>query len=239
MNLYEYEERTALLSGKSKLDQATQQPLNNQQTIFRRYDYQNQTTTYFYRTNEQLIGKCAKPVLIKKNYRLGTRSLNTLSLLNLASKAARKEVYLLKKPQNNLLQHDFQEFLITRLLLLCKSAEFLHLPLEQERVSKENNLCDSLIYTHFTTKPVLHFTFLPENATVVRTFIANLDTYAQEFDMEEAQDFLSFPITHDQHHQVTQQLGGTCPCDPIQARNQYLNNWTLNYPSDQWRRTPL
>ncbi|CAG8595824.1 11079_t:CDS:2 [Ambispora leptoticha] len=216
-------ERTAQLIGKSKLDQITQQPLNNQQTIFRRYDYQNQITTYFYRTHEKLVGQCAKPVLIKKNYRLGTRSLNPLSLLNLASKEVRKEVYLFKKPKNNPVQHDFQEFLITRLLLLCSKAEFLHLPLEQEQVFKENGTCDNLVYHHFKTKPVLHFQFTPKNAPVVRSFIANLDTYAQDYDLEESQDFYSYPITHDAKHEITKQLTGLCGCE-IRARNQYLNN---------------
>ncbi|CAG8645494.1 9120_t:CDS:2 [Ambispora leptoticha] len=165
-------ERTAQLIGKSKLDQITQQPLNNQQTIFRRYDYQNQITTYFYRTHEKLPAK--QPV---------------------------KKFTFSKKPKKPAVQHDFQEFLITRLLLLCSKAEFLHLPLEQERVFKEN-----------------------ENAMVVRSFIAKLDTYAQEYDLEESQAFYAYPITHDQQHETMLQLGGTCPCDPARARNQYLNN---------------
>jgi hypothetical protein len=224
LNLYEYHQKPALLIGNHKLDAATGQHLARNQHIFRHYDYQTQATTYFYKTNERLVGKCSKPTLIKKNYRLGTRSLNPLSLLNLASKHNKKEAYLFKKPKKPTVQQDFQEFLIIRLLLLCKSAEFVHLPLEQDKVPKENQQCSSTIYTHFTTKPVLHFSFLPENAAVVRAFIAKLDTYALEFDMEESQTFYSYPITHDQKHQTLAQLGGSCPCDPAQARNQYLNN---------------
>jgi hypothetical protein len=96
--------------------------------------------------------------------------------------------------------------------------------LEQDHVPKEANSCNGLIYTHFTTKPVLRFTFAPEQAQIVRNFIAKLDTYATEFDMEEAKDFYSYPIAHDRKHQAIQQSDGTCPCDPIPARNQYLNN---------------
>jgi len=212
-----------LLIGRHKLDAQTAQHLPKNQKVFRNYDYQTQQTSYFYKTNEQLVGKCANPILIKKNYRLGTRTLNPLSLLSLASKHSKKELYQFKKPKQHLNQ-DFQEFLITRLLLLCSKAEFIHLPLEQDRVFKENGNCDNLIYTHFQTKPVLHFQFLPENAIVVRSFIANLDIYAQEYDMTESQDFIAYPITHDFKHQTLLKLNGTCPCDPIQTRNQYLNN---------------
>jgi hypothetical protein len=81
LNLYEYEERTAVVQGRTRLDQLTGQSLNSQQTVFRRYDYATGQTSYYYRTNEQLVGKCAKPVLIKKSYRLGvSQPLNLLSL---------------------------------------------------------------------------------------------------------------------------------------------------------------
>ena len=137
------------------------------------------------------------------------------------------------------MQHDFQEFLITRLLLMCHKAEFLHTPLEQERVNKESGNCDNLIYTHFQTKPVLHFSFLPQNAQVVRNFIAKLDTYAQEYDLEESKDFNSYPIIHDQQHETTLKLGGLCGCE-IRARNQYLDNWNMNYYSKSYQgRTPI
>jgi len=76
MNLYSYEPREALLNGKSKLDALTGKYLNNQQQVFRSYNYETKQTTYFYKTNEQLIVHCTKPHFIKKNYRLGTRSLN-------------------------------------------------------------------------------------------------------------------------------------------------------------------
>ena len=225
-NLYQYETRLALLIAKHRLDAATGQHLPKNQKVFRHFNYQTQQTTYFYRTNETLISHAAQPILIKKNYRLGTRSLNPLSLLNLATKHRQKEVYSLKKPKKPAVQPDFQEFLITRLLLLCKSAEFCHFPLEQDHVLKENGTCDQLPYTHFTTKPVLRFTFLPEQAPVIRQFIANLDTYANDYDLEASQDFSDHRFT-----------------DPVVSRNSYLNLWQLNISDYQSRyiqgRTPI
>ncbi|CAJ0922208.1 3034_t:CDS:2 [Entrophospora sp. SA101] len=208
---------------RPKTNAATGQHLPRNQKVFRHYNYQTQATTYFYRANEQLVGQVRKPFSDKKHFRLGTRSLNPLSLLNLATKHHKKEAYLFKKPKKPAVQSDFQEFLIIRLLLMCKSAEFTHIPLEQDQVPKETGQCAGTIYTHFTTKPVLRFTFQPEQATVVRSFIAKLDTYALEYDMTESKDFTAYPITHDHQHQTTQQLDGLCGCE-IRARNQYLNN---------------
>ena len=222
-NLYDYDQKPALLIGRHKLDAATGHHLAKNQKIFRHYDYATGQTSYFYRTNEQLIGQAQKPFLNKKHFRLGTRSLNPLNLLSLFSKSNQKEVYLAKKPKRQL-SHDFQEFLITRLLLLCHKAEFLHTPLEQEHVPKEAEQCNQSIQAHFQTKPVLHFQFLPENAAAVRAFIDQLDTYTTEYDLEESQDFLSYPITHDHKHETLTKRGGLCPCDPVQTRNQYLNN---------------
>jgi hypothetical protein len=222
LNLYDYDQKPVLLIGRHKLDAETGQHLAKNQKIFRYYNYTADQTTYFYKTKEQLVGKCANPTLIKKNYRLGTRSLNPLSLLKLATKHSKKELYNFKKPQQHLNQ-DFQEFLITRLLLMCHKAEFLHTPLEQEQVPKEAEQCNQSIQAHFQTKPVLHFTFLPENAPVVRSFINQLDTYALEYDLEESKDFSSYPIIHDQKHEVIKHLGGLCGCE-IRARNQYLDN---------------
>src|SRR5438128_2658526 len=50
------------------------------------------------------------------------------------------------------------------------------------RFGKESN--NQSITQHFQTKPVLRFTFSPENANIVRSFIEKLDIYAQEYDME-------------------------------------------------------
>jgi hypothetical protein len=224
LNLYQYDQKPALLITKHKLDAATGQPLPKNQKVFRAYDYSTNQTSYFYKSNEILIGKCANPTLIKKNYRLATRALNPLSLLGLATKSNRKAAYLFKKSLAKPLSNDFQTFLITRLLLFCQKAEFTHLPLEQDQVSKDKGACDNLIYTHFQTKPVLHFQFLPENAATIRLFIEKLDTYAQEYDLEESQDFYAYPISHDAQHEAIKLTDGLCPCDPIQARNQYLNN---------------
>jgi hypothetical protein len=96
---------------------------------------------------------------------------------------------------------------------MCHKAEFLHTPLEQERVSKEYGTCDNLIYTHFQTKPVLHFQFLPQNAQTVRIFMDKLDTYAQEYDLEESKDFNTYPIIHNQQHEITKKLTGLCGCE--------------------------
>jgi len=240
-NLYQYEQKTALLISKHKLDAETGQHLPKNQKIFRYYDYPTGQTSYFYRTKEQLVGKVQKPYSNKKHFRLGTRSLNSLNLLPLFSKHSQKEVYLARKPQQQLNQ-DFQTFLITRLLLLCKKAEFLHTPLEQEQVKKEAQKCSEDIQHHFQTKPVLHFSFLAEKASVIRDFINQLDHYATEFDMEESQDFISYPVSHDQKHKSLLKVNGNCPCDPTKLRNQYLDNWYLDYSAnnnDFWRRTPM
>jgi len=205
-----------------KLDATNFSPLPKNQKIFRYYNYETAETSYFYRTNELLTGKAAKPTLLKKNYRLGTRSLNSLNLLPLFSKSNKKEIYLARKPKQQLDQ-DFQTFLITRLLLLCKKAQFLHTPLEQEQVLKEAQQCSEDIQHHFQAKPVLHFSFTSQNATTVRLFIDQLDTYAQEYDMEESQEFLVYPISHDAQHRTITELGGLCGCE-IRARNQYLDN---------------
>jgi hypothetical protein len=212
-----------LLIGRHKLAADTRQHLPKNQKIFRHYDYDTQQTSYFYRTKEQLVGKARKPFLNKKHFRLGTRSLNSLNLLKLAHRHSQKELYLFQKPRQQLDQ-DFQEFLITHLLLLCKKAEFLHTPLEQEQVPKEINTCDQSILNHFQTKPVLHFTFSSENVPLIRTFIEKLDHYAIEFDMEESQDFISYPITHNFKHISLLKVVGHCPCDPTKVRNQYLDN---------------
>jgi hypothetical protein len=101
---------------------------------------------------------------------------------------------------------DFQEYLISSLLLLCKKAEFLNLPLEQPKVPKSSAKCDALDYTHFQKMPVLRFKFTKESAELVKTFMLNLDQQAEEFDIEEKQSFLDKRFT-----------------DPINSRNAYLN----------------
>ncbi len=135
--MYDYEQKPVLLIGKHKLDALTGQHLPKNQKVFRYYNYQTQETSYFYRTQEKLVGQSAKPVLIKKNYRLGTRSLNTLSLTNLAYKDKKKEIVNLTKSKLKLatLQQDFQEFLVTLLLPLCKTAEFVHIPVEKNLIT--------------------------------------------------------------------------------------------------------
>ncbi|CAI2165532.1 2671_t:CDS:2 [Funneliformis geosporum] len=179
-NLYQYQQKPALLIAKHRLDAQSGLPLPKNQKIFRQFNYQTSQTTYFYRSQEKLVGNAAKPILIKKNYRLGTRSLNPLSLLKLATKSPQKEAY-------------FQN-----------------------------------VYHHFQTKPVFHFTFEPEKASVIRAFMDKLDTYAAEYDMEESKEFLAYPISHNYQHQTIQQRGDLCGCE-TQARNQYLDNWSLDY----------
>lgn len=217
-NLYEYETRQALLNGKSKLDALTNQYLNHQQQVFRHYDYNTKQTSYFYKTNETLTGHCAKPTFIKKNYRLGTRSLNPLNILKVTHKPKHKEALLLKKPPNpsTFTQpverfQDFQEFLVTNLLLFCKSAEFIQAPLEQTHVAKLKNKCDKTINSHFISKPLLHFTFKPETVPLVLAFLNNLDHQADYYDLSESKEFYDSRFT-----------------DLTESRNAYLNQWQLN-----------
>jgi len=211
-NLYSYDQQEAILNSKSKLDKLSGQYLNNQQQVFRHYDYATGETTYYYKTNEALVGKCRNPWLLKKNYRLATRALNPLNLLKIAKKDPQKSAYLFQKPKlKPTTSHDFQEFLITRLLLFCKSAEFLHLPLEQDQVPKLKSKCDATVYHHFKPKPILHFKFTPESVPLVLTFIKNLDYYAQEYDTQESQEFYDSRFT-----------------DLSESRNAYLNHWQIN-----------
>jgi hypothetical protein len=174
--LYEYEQ-VQLGSQKLKL---------KNQTIFRHYDYQTQTNTYFYRTNETLIGHCLKPMLIKKNYRLGISQ--PLNLLQLTKKQTQPEKIDLQKPQQAYYA-DFQEHLLTSLLLLCEKAHFIQLPLEQEQVPRELNACDQNIQSHFKTKPLFHFTFNPANVPLVLQFLEQLDNLAEQFAVIESSDF--------------------------------------------------
>jgi hypothetical protein len=127
-------------------------------------------------------------------------------LLKLSQLTKQKEYLTFrKKPAAKLVPVDFQEYLIASLLLLCKKAEFLNLPLEQAKVPKSSQ-CDALDYTHFQKMPTLRFKFAKENAQLVRGFMENLDHQAEEFDLEEKQGF--------QDHRFT---------DQITARNAYLN----------------
>lgn len=213
-NLYDYDEREALITGKSKIDQQSGVFLPPNQKVFRRTD-----NTYFYRTNERLIATVTKPELIKKNFRLGNRSLHSNSLLKLTKKASRKEALLLNlKNKKKTLDKDFQEFLIYQLLALAKKAEFSYLPLEQDRVDKENGNCDGLPYSHFQTKPVLTFQFAPEKVELVKEFFNQLDNYAEQYDLQEAKDFQDNRFTN-----------------PITARNNYLNHWYSTYCEDYYR----
>ena len=107
---------------------------------------------------------------------------------------------------------DFQEYLINSLLLLCQKAQFLNLPLEQPKVPQSRGKCDQLDYTHFQKMPTLRFKFAKENAQLARAFMENLDQQAEEFDIEEKQNFQDNRFTN-----------------PIQSRNAYLNRWSLNY----------
>jgi len=172
------------------------------QHIFRKPD-----NTYYYRTNEQLVGHGAKPLIIKKNYRLGYHALSTLPLLKL-SQATKYQDYLAfrKKAASKIMPVDFQEYIITSLLLFCKKAEFHHLPLEQQKVPQTQSKCDALDYTHFQKMPTLRFKFAKENANLARIFMENLDNQAQEFDIAEKRHFTDVRFS-----------------EPITARSAYLN----------------
>lgn len=207
-NLYQYETREVLVRNGAKHDQLTGQYLAPNQHIFRRAD-----KTYYYRTNKTLIGHCAKPLIIKKSYRLGPHSLSTLPLLKLSSLTKQREYLAFRrKSATKIVPVDFQEYLITSLLLLCQKAEFLNLPLEQAKVPHSKNKCDQLDYTHFQKKPTLQFKFAKDSANLIKEFILNLDNQAETFGLPEKQNFTDQRFTN-----------------PTQSRNSYLNLWNLNY----------
>jgi hypothetical protein len=224
------------LVGRSKIDVQTQQLLPPHQKVFRRYDYQTHQTlsfteqrneqftdklsTYFYRTQEQLVGKCAKPVLTKKNYRLG--NLQPLNLLRLVNNPKSEAPIKLAKPKQ-IFSSDFQENLITQLLFFCETAQFVQVPLEQEQVPKEIAQCNQNILAHFKSKPLLHFTFNPANVPLVLKFLEQLDSLAEQFAITESQDFYTWPLHHDPAHQTLKHLGSPCGCETT-ARNNYLND---------------
>ena len=215
-NLYEYEQ--------VQLDS----PKLKNQKVFRHYDYSTGQNSYFYRTNETLIGYCLKPILIKKNYRLGISQ--PLNLLSLTKKQVQKEKLELTKPKQ-ICSVDFQTHLITSLLLFCEKVQFIQLPLEQEQVPRELNQCDQNIQSHFKTKPLFHFTFNPTNVPIVLQFLEQLDNLAEQFAISESSDFYFWPKKHDSAHETLRQLNGVCGCE-IKARNSYLNDWdylTSNY----------
>src|SRR5436309_1391496 len=82
------------------------------------YNYKTKETSYYNRTREKLVGKAQSPWFLKKNFRLATRSLNPLNLLKLASKSKETQAILFKKPPKlKPTNTDFQEFLITNLLI--------------------------------------------------------------------------------------------------------------------------
>jgi hypothetical protein len=220
-NLYAYEERKATLFNGSKRDLLTDRYLAPNQKLFRKPD-----STYYYCTKETLIGHCAKPLIIKKSYRLGYHGLNTLPLLKLAQPTKKQDCLAFrKKLASKIVPLDFQEHLISSLLLLCQKAEFVNLPLEQAKVPKSGSQCDKLAATHFQKKPILRFKFAKENASLVRTFLENLDNQAEKFDIEEKQGFTDPRFS-----------------EPTTARNAYLNRWSLNY-HEPWKqeggRTPM
>jgi hypothetical protein len=138
---------------------------------------------------------------------LGYHGLNALPLLKLAQKSHKEELFnFQRQPVAKIVPADFQEYLITSLLLLAKKAEFLNLPLEQPQVSQSGNKCDQLAHTHFQKMPVLRFQFAKESANLIKEFVLNLDHQAEEFDIEEKQGFTDSHFT-----------------DPTTARNAYLN----------------
>jgi hypothetical protein len=105
---------------------------------------------------------------------------------------------------------------------MADQAEFIKIPCEKTQVPKLGTNCDQSMLTHFQTKPVLQFTFKPINSQLVQQFFANLDHYAEEYGITEAQEFTDsrFP-------------------DPIESRNAYLNRWQTNISEYQTeRRTP-
>ena len=186
--LYDYDQHEALLIGKSKIDKETRQCLNGHQKVFRKAD-----NSYFYRCNEKLIGQCAKPILIKKNYRLSTY-LNPNDLLKISKKSEKKPVINFAKSPLKPRKQDFQQFLITNLLFMCQKAEFLKIPLEAEEVPKLKGACNTFATSHFQTNSVFHFTFKSEQASLIRNFMDQLDDYALDYDLTESKDFYHYPL---------------------------------------------
>jgi len=205
-NLYNYEEKPALLiDNKHKIDQQSLQPLAPNQHLFKKTD-----NTYCYRTNERLVAQVKSPYLAKKSFRLQTRHLHVPDLLKLAKKHPQKETLLFTKSKEPL-KRDFQEFIITNLLLMCDKANFIHVPLEQNEVPKNKGSCTKSVEHHFQTKSVLHFIFKSQNSELVKNFFAKLDDYANDYQITESQDFYYYP---------------TSETSKDQARNHYLNRWT-------------
>jgi hypothetical protein len=203
-NLYEYEEIPVIFQSNKRYNSLTNQLISNHQKVFRKAD-----NSYYYRTNECLTDSAKSPFTLKKNYRLGTTNISVRPLLKLAKKA--KGDLMLKPPKKPKLSKDFQEFLIIRLLLLCKKSQFSHLPLEKKEVPKQEGSCDKYADNHFQIRPVLHFEFNPENSEVVKQFFTKLDTYAEEYDMKESKDFYHYPPNQPY-------------ISPEMARNYFLNN---------------
>jgi len=137
-----------------------------------------------------------------------------LNLLKATLKSKHQETLLLKNssPSSGIIQSaehfsDFQEFLITNLLLFCQKAQFSHLPLEQPHVSKLKKNCDKSVNSHFQTKPILHFNFAKEAVPLVLAFLNNVDFYSDYFDMSESKEFYDSRFT-----------------DLNESRNAYLNH---------------
>src|SRR3954467_4294602 len=201
-NLYSYQEKAASVVNGSKIQALSGEYLPPNQHLFKRAD-----SSYYYRTNEHLIGHCAKPLIIKRNYRLGYHTLSTLPLLKLAGQTKPNQPLTFgKKTATKLVPVDFQAYLITSLLVLSSKAQFAHLPLEQAPVPKAAK-CDQLDYTHFQKKPILSFKFARGTADLIRQFMLNLDKQAESFAVDESQHFTDARFT-----------------DPLQSRNAYLNH---------------
>jgi len=144
---------------------------------------------------------------MKRNYRLAYHNLSTQPLLKLALETKQREHLTFRKTlANKIIPIDFQEYLLTSLLLMCQKAQFLNLPLEQPTVPKPLKF-DALDYTHFQRKPVLRFQFTKDQAEIIRNFILNLDNQASEFDIQEKQSFQDQRFT-----------------ESITSRNAYLNH---------------
>src|SRR5205814_6246767 len=87
---------------------------------------------------------------------------------------------------------DFQEHLLTSLLLFCEKAQFIQLPTEQAQVPQELKRCNQNIQSHFSSKPLLYFTFLPPQVPLVLQFLEHLDRLAEQFAISESSQFYSY-----------------------------------------------
>ncbi|CAG8602563.1 2818_t:CDS:1, partial [Ambispora leptoticha] len=164
----------------------TGKKLNNNQHIFRRYNYETNQTTYFYRTNRKLVGKRVHPIRTKKHYRIG-RNINPHPLLEQVQNHPTKPVLELKSNQKIYTQ-DFKQLVYSKLSALAETIRIVKIPLPKKYVPKEDNKCIRDVHHHFGFKIITYLTFPPENIPKAKEFLDQLDEHANEYGVPESKD---------------------------------------------------